>query len=241
MISCLVGVVAVFQAFGGYDWWVAMAWLGIALVFGIVANLIPVPQSQNDQLFMIAPAAAAETVVQWGANAIGSVDVTVMKKALASYLPTTRTEIVRLTSPINAPALRVWVDADYVRDYFVAQRSWWEVSADNTFHTPPTNLRVGADSGVQLLSAAIAGNIASWHRPTVFPLRSDMYTERRPLDTAVIDRANARLAEGYRFLVALSNGQIPFTDAADALASHLIQELDGEIRASRDESAAETA
>lgn len=167
-----------------------------------------------------------------------NLNVKLMKKALARYLPTTRTEIVRLTWPISTPALRVWVDTDCVRDHFVADRSWWELSAENLFNTPPTNLTVGANSGVQLLSAAIAGNIASWHRPAVFPLKSDMFADRDSLDAAVIDGAKARLTEAYKFLIALSNGQIPFTDNADALASHLIQELNGEIRASREESAA---
>lgn len=161
---------------------------------------------------------------------LDKMSLTLTQRALAHYLPLTRTEIVRISSPYSVDAVRVWFSADFAQDYFISGGSWHQIYAQSFFEVPAFDLRVGAGSGQQTISAVIAADIGRWLRPHVFPLSADQVLHERA------EEAPQRLAESVRFLRALAQGQIAFTDRADQLAETLIDQIMEQIDESRAES-----
>ena len=157
--------------------------------------------------------------------------ITGIQKAVALYLPATRTLVVKATDPRGVPALRVWLDETAAREYFVLDGRWWSAGpADRA----DTGIRTG--TGAQLISARIAKDISDTHRRVLHPLRSDpAVSQPEPADR---EYAKKRLGECVDFLEALAGRALPFTDSADTYASGIISELLRQIEKSGEEAAA---
>ena len=172
--------------------------------------------------------------------------VKLLGRALAAYLPSTRTEVVQISSPKNMAALRVWYEADNARDYFVMGGGWHQIHALMRFSVEPHYLGVSAGTGMQLISATIASDLAHWHRRMVFPMAADHFPS--PVTQSQRDESAQTLGECVNFLTALSRGIIPFTDRADQLASvllklitEMIEQAKGEAEKAADKDAIDDA
>ena len=151
--------------------------------------------------------------------------ITGLQKAVALYLPATRTLVVKATDPRGVPALRVWLDETANRDYFVLDGRWWSAGpADRV----DTGIRNG--TGLQLISARIAMDVAQVHRRVLYPLRADQTASR--MESADRVYAEKRLGESMNFLEALAGRRLPFTDSADKYADSLVSELTRHIELS---------
>lgn len=158
------------------------------------------------------------------------VSIKLAQKALAQYLPSTRTEIVKISSPRLTEALRVWFESETAQDYFIGRGTWHQIYAESAFEVPAFDLHVSAGSGQQLISAVIAADIGRWFRPHVFPIPTDY------LSSEAVQGADERLYESMNFLEALAQRRIPFTDNADLLAATLLDQITEQIEESRAES-----
>lgn len=165
--------------------------------------------------------------------------VKLLGRALSAYLPSARTEVVQITSPRTLPALRVWFAEHTARDYFTANGEWHEIQALMRFSVEPHRLHVSAGTGVQLISATIAAELAGWHRRRTFPLASDLFPPG--VTKAEFDESVVTLRSCLDFLTALSMGRLPFTDKADQLARTLLARLETEMQAALAEAEAATA
>jgi len=155
-----------------------------------------------------------------------------IQKAVALYLPATRTLVIKASDRRGATALRVWLDETAAREYFVLDGRWWSAGpADRA----DTGIRNG--TGAQLISARIAKDIAEINRRLLHPLRSDP-TVVSKTESADRECAGKRLGECLNFLEALASRAFPLTDSADTYASGIISELTQQIKKSEEEATA---
>lgn len=170
-----------------------------------------------------------------------------VQRCLAKYLPSLQTEIVRVREPLSTWGVHVRGPKLTAADYAVRNGEWFHLAVPEFVSARPLPIGVRDGTGVHLVSAVIAGDVARQIRVMLHPTKSDAFVE----EVAGVDRATLAVLfnEACGFLYGLNHGQIAFTDGADEMATILLAGLAEDVarstsearEAAEDSAAAETA